>query len=88
MHPKIAETVEYIRKAHSSPASPLEDIIQDCANRGFSPVQIMAGLQLEKGVPYPDVKKLVAEHPVWGDARAGWTQFHEDLEKALDSELK
>jgi hypothetical protein len=86
MSPKINEIVDYIQTSHPEVSSSLDEVVRDCASHGFSVVLIIAGIQLARGVAPDDAKELVAGHPVWGNARAEWEQFREDLEKTLDAE--
>jgi hypothetical protein len=61
-----------------------DEAIRDSAEQGFSVVQIIVALQAVYGVSGSDAKRLVASHPVWGDARKDWQKFHTELEAALE----
>ena len=83
MHPAITRVIDYLAANHPKPIPGFDATIRDCVKHGFSAVQIMSGLELFYGVPGRDAKRLVMAHPVYGDKREEWEQFHEELETIL-----
>lgn len=86
MHSAIATVVAHLAAKHPKAEPGFDAAIRDCAERGFSVVQIIAAFQTFYGVSGSEAKQLVTSHPVWGDVRERWQQFHTDLEKALEGD--
>ncbi len=86
MHPAITSVVNHLEAHHPKPLPGFDAAIRDCAELGFSVVQIITALQMCYGVSGSDAKRLVTSHPAWGDARKGWVRFHTDLEKTLKTD--
>lgn len=84
VHPKIKEIVKYLTAAYPQRPLTLDDVIKDCAERGFSATQVIIGLTTVFGIPYEAAKRFALSQPVWGFTLSDVERLQDALEEALE----